>query len=135
MDVRRGGVWRFVQRSPDGNEYAFNGVYHEVSPPRRLVSTFEFEGMPGHVSLETGTFEEHEGMTRFIGKSVYQTVEDRDGMLESGMERGMAETMDRMAELLAKLQTSTDLEIGRGKVASDTSMSTDGIEETSNAAR
>jgi len=47
MDVRPGGVWRFVQRGPDGHEYAFNGVYREIVPPERLVQTFEFEGMPG----------------------------------------------------------------------------------------
>ena len=60
MDVRPGGVWRFVQRDAHGNEYAFNGVYHQILPPERLVYTFEFEGMPGHVLLETVTFEEFE---------------------------------------------------------------------------
>jgi uncharacterized protein YndB with AHSA1/START domain len=102
MDVRPGGVWRFVQRDQDGNEYAFNGVYHAVVPPERLVYTFEFEGMPGHVLLETVTFEEHDGKTTATDTPVFQTVEDRDGMLASGMEEGAVETMDRFAELLAK---------------------------------
>ena len=103
MDVRPGGVWRFVQRDADGNEYAFNGVYHQIVPPERLVGTFEFEGMPGHVSLETVTLEDLKGKTKLTEKSVFQTVEDRDGMLKSGMEEGVAETMDRLAELIAKV--------------------------------
>ncbi len=102
MDVRPGGAWRFVQRDPDGNEFAFNGVYHEVLPPERLVYTFEFEGVPGHVLLETVTFEELDGKTRLTDRSVFQTVEDRDAMVQSGMESGAKEAMDRLAELLAR---------------------------------
>jgi len=102
LDVRPGGMWRFVQRGPDGNEYAFKGVYHESLPPERLVYTFEFELMPGHVLLETVTFEEHDGKTKVTVTSVFQTVEDRDGMVKSGMEEGAVETWDRLAELLAK---------------------------------
>jgi uncharacterized protein YndB with AHSA1/START domain len=103
MDVRPGGMWRFVQVDDKGNEYAFHGVYHEIKAPERLVFTFEFEGMPGHISLETGTFEEFEGKTRLTGRSVFQTVEDRDGTLKSGLEEGASETMDRLAELLVTL--------------------------------
>jgi len=100
MDVKPGGLWRFVQRDAAGNEYAFHGVYHDVRSPDRIVDTFEFEGTPGHVSLETCTLEEIGGKTKMTGKSVFQTVEDRDDMLKSGMEEGMFETMDRLAELL-----------------------------------
>jgi uncharacterized protein YndB with AHSA1/START domain len=102
MDVRPGGVWRFVQRDLGGNEYAFHGVYHEVVSPERIVDTFEFEGMPGHVSLETATFEEHAGKTKLTIRSVFQTVEDRDATLKSGMEKGAVETMERLAEYLAQ---------------------------------
>ena len=104
MDAKPGGQWRFVQRDAAGKEYAFHGVYHEVRSPGLIVDTFEFEGMPGHVSLETCTLEEIGGKTKMIGRSVYQTIEDRDNMLKSGMEEGVFETMDRLAELLAKLQ-------------------------------
>lgn len=104
MDVRPGGVWRFVQRDQDGNEFAFNGVYREIVPPERLVYTFEFEGMRGHVMLETVTFEEHDGKTKLTDRALFDNVEDRDGMLKSGMEQGAAETMDRFAELLKELQ-------------------------------
>lgn len=101
MDVRPGGAWRFVQRDADGSEYAFHGVYHDVVPPERVVTTFEFEGMPGHVAMETTTLEDlGGGRTRLTTTSVFQTVEDRDGMVASGMEEGATESMDRLAELL-----------------------------------
>lgn len=103
MDVRPGGVWRFVQRDTAGNMFAFHGVYHEISAPARCVRTFEFEGVPGHVLLETATFEEFEGKTKLTQQSVFQSIEDRDGMVQSGMEKGATESMDRLAELLAEL--------------------------------
>ncbi len=102
MDIRPGGLWRFVQRDAAGNEYAFHGVYHEVRSPELIVDTFEFEGTQGHVSLETCTFEDLGSKTKVTTRSVFQTVEDRDGMLREGMEEGVFETMDRLAELLAK---------------------------------
>jgi uncharacterized protein YndB with AHSA1/START domain len=102
MEARSGGSWRFVQRDADGNEYGFHGVYHDIASPERIVQTFEFEGMPGHVSLETMTLEERDGKTTATARSVFQTVDDRDGMLKSGMEQGAAESYDRLAELLAK---------------------------------
>lgn len=103
MDVRPGGVWRFVEHEPDGSEYAFNGVYHEIVPPERIVSTFEYEGMPGHVSVETVTFEEHEGKTKMTSHALFQSIEDRDGILKSGMEEGAAETWSRFEELLKSM--------------------------------
>jgi uncharacterized protein YndB with AHSA1/START domain len=103
MDVKFGGIWRYVQRKPDGSEYGFRGVYHAIVPNERLVFTFEFEGMPGHVMLETLAFEEHDGKTKMTDSSVFQSVEDRDGMLQSGMEGGAAESLDRFAMLLKAL--------------------------------
>jgi len=105
MDVRPGGVWRFVHRAADGGEYAFNGVYREIVPPKRLVYTFNYEGAPGHEAVETVTFEEAEGgKTRMTDHLLFETREERDGMLNSGMEEGAAETIDRLAELLRELQ-------------------------------
>lgn len=100
MEVRPDGVWRFVQRGQDGKEYAFNGVYREVVPPERLVQTFEFEGMPGHVLLQTATFEDQGRKTKLTTTALFQSVEDRDGMLKTGMKEGATETLDRFAELL-----------------------------------
>lgn len=103
MDVRKGGRWRYVSREPDGSEYAFRGECREVVPPERLVSTFEFEGMPGHVILETATFEDVAGKTKLTVTSSFESIEDLDGMLQSGMESGARETWDRLEELLAKM--------------------------------
>ncbi len=105
MEVKPGGLWRFLNRDADGNEYAFKGVYHDIVAPRRVIQTFEFEGMPGHVSLETATFEEIDGKTRYVGVSVFQSVEDRDAMVQSGMEEGARETFDRLAEVIEGLSS------------------------------
>lgn len=106
MDVKHGGVWRYAMRNPDGAEYAFRGVYHLVVPNEQIVYTFEFEGMPGHVCLETVTFEEHDGKTTITDSSVFQSVEDRDGMLNAGMAEGANEFWDQFEELLGRLQTA-----------------------------
>ena len=105
LEARPGGQWRFLHRDTDGNEYGFHGVYHDVAAPERLVYTFEFEGMPGHVLLETLTFEERAGRTTLIDLSAFTSVEDRDGMLESGMESGANESMERLTELLQRMRT------------------------------
>lgn len=105
MDVRPGGEWRFVHHAPDGSEYGFRGEYREVVPPERLVNTFEFEGMPGHVIVDTATFEDVEGKTKLTVVALFDSIEDRDGMLATGMEEGGKETWDRLAELLEELQS------------------------------
>jgi uncharacterized protein YndB with AHSA1/START domain len=102
MEVKPGGIWRYIQKDAKGNEYAFQGVYHGIDAPERLVYTFEFEGIPGHVLLETVRLEDQNGKTKMIDQSVFQSVEDRDGMLTSGMEEGANETMDRLTGLLSK---------------------------------
>lgn len=101
MDVRPGGRWRYLQTDGDGHVHAFHGVYHEVSPPERLVCTFEYEGTPGHIVLQTMSLEDLGGRTRLTTQSVFQSLADRDGMVASGMERGAYDMMDRLAELLA----------------------------------
>jgi len=106
MDARPGGRWRFINRDSEGNEYAFHGVYHEILAPERVIDTFEFEGLPekGHVVLETMKLEALPGgRTKFTIQSVFQSVADRDGMLQSGMEDGVNDTYDRLEELLKKM--------------------------------
>jgi uncharacterized protein YndB with AHSA1/START domain len=107
MDLRPGGVWRYVQNGPDGTEYSFRGVYHAVEASERLVYTFEFEGMPGHVGLETITFEKQGRQTRVISQILFQSVADRDGMVASGMKDGIIESDTRLAALLANEQLVT----------------------------
>jgi uncharacterized protein YndB with AHSA1/START domain len=103
FDVRDGGTWRFTHRDADGNEYGFRGVFHGTPSPEGIVRTFEFEGAPGHVSLETLTFEERGGRTLLRANAVYQSVEDRDAMVESGMEEGVNDGYARLDELIARL--------------------------------
>ena len=103
-DVRDGGTWRYVHRDDDGNEFGFHGVFHGEPSVDGFVQTFEFEGYPGHVSLDTATFEDlGDGRTRLRANAVFQSVEDRDGMLQSGMESGMNEGYDRLDEMLAEI--------------------------------
>ena len=89
-------------RDADGGETRFRGTYREVTPPERIVQTFEWSGMPGHVSVETATLEDLGEQTRVVSVSVFHLTEERDGMLDSGMERGMNETYERLDEVLAR---------------------------------
>jgi uncharacterized protein YndB with AHSA1/START domain len=107
MDVRPGGGWRIVHRGSDGQEFGFRGEFREIVRPERLSWTFEYEGMPGHVSVETLIFTEQDGKTLITGTSVFETVEDRDGMLQSGMESGAAESYERLDEYLETLKART----------------------------
>lgn len=100
MDAEDGGGWRFISKDSDGNEFPFRGVFHEVKAPERIIQTFEFELAPGHVALETMQLEERDGRTFMTSTSVFQSVEDRDGMLETGMEEGLRESYVRLDELL-----------------------------------
>jgi uncharacterized protein YndB with AHSA1/START domain len=102
MDVKAGGDWRFVIRTADGSEEGFRGTYREITPPERIVQTFEWEGMPGHVSVETATFEDLGDRTKVTATSLFHTTEERDGMLASGMEQGLNETYARLDEVLAR---------------------------------
>lgn len=101
-----GGKYRFIQTDKDGNEFGFHGVFHEVSP-ERVIQTFEFEGLPesGHVTLETMTLEAlPNNRTKLTSHSVFQSVSDRDGMIESGMEIGVNEGYERLDEILENLK-------------------------------
>ena len=104
VDFRPGGTWRIVHRAEGEEDQGFHGEYREIVRPERIVWTFEWEGMPGHVSVETLTLEERDGKTTVTAISVYDTVEDRDGMLQSGMEQGAAETYERLDQYLEVLK-------------------------------
>src|SRR5438270_861683 len=107
MDVRPGGAWRFISGTSAADETAFRGEYREIKAPERIVQTFEWEPMAGHVSVETATFTERDGHTVLTIRTAFTSREDRDGMIQSGMEKGLAETHDRFAELLAELKRKT----------------------------
>jgi uncharacterized protein YndB with AHSA1/START domain len=98
----RGGHWRVVEHSAEG-VHGFEGRYREVTPPERIVQTFEWDGMPGHTSLETMTLEDlGDGRTRLVTVTLFLTAEDRDGMLSSGMEQGVNQSYDALDALLAR---------------------------------
>jgi uncharacterized protein YndB with AHSA1/START domain len=102
LDATPGGAWRFVIVNSDGSETMFRGIFREVTPSERLSQTFEWDGMSGYVSVDTAEFEDlGDGRTRVVSTSIFHTPEERDGMLESGMEKGMNETFDRLDEVLA----------------------------------
>ena len=107
MEVRPGGRWRFINREPNGGDYGFHGIFHDIVAPERVTQTFEFEGVPGHVSLDTATLEDVGGKTLFTATSVFQSVEDRDGMVASGMESGARETYERLAEVIEGLRVAS----------------------------
>ena len=99
----RGGHWRFVEQGPEG-EHGFEGRFREVTPQTRIVQTFEWDGMPGHVSLDEANFEEIEGgRTRVRSITTFMTQEDRDGMVQAGMEGGLNESYAALDRLLATL--------------------------------
>ena len=106
MDVRPGGHWRYVSRGPDGDESGFRGTYREVTSPERVVRTFEWEPMPGHVMVESATFEDLGDRTRVITTMQFHSPEERDGMVGSGMEWGLNASYVRLDQLLARVAGS-----------------------------
>jgi uncharacterized protein YndB with AHSA1/START domain len=106
IDLRPGGAWRYVLRGPDGEEMGMSGVYKEISPPDRIVSTESFDDYPGE-SLNTLTLRDEDGKTRYTVTVLYASKETRDAVLASGMSEGAAQTFERLAERLALLQAGT----------------------------
>jgi uncharacterized protein YndB with AHSA1/START domain len=102
LEAKTGGAWRFRTQTSDGSEVVFRGYFREVTPPERIEQTFEWDGMPGYVSVDTATFEDlGDGRTKVVTDSIFYAGEEREGMVGSGMEKGMNETYDRLDELLA----------------------------------
>lgn len=102
LEVERGGHWRFVEHAEDG-AHGFEGRFREVTPPERLVQTFEWDGMPGYTILNTTTLEDlGDGRTKLVATSLFYTTEERDGMASSGMEGGLNESYRALDALLAR---------------------------------
>ena len=101
LEVERGGHWRFVEHGNDGI-HGFEGRFREVTPPERIVMTFEWDGMPGYVIVQTATFEDlGDGRSKIISTSLFYTTEERDGFLNSGMEGGLNQSYAALDKLLA----------------------------------
>jgi uncharacterized protein YndB with AHSA1/START domain len=102
-DARDGGEYRYIHSDAE-NEYAFHGVFHSMDMDN-MVQTFEFEGAPGHVSLDTQKLEDlGGGRTRIKVRSVFQSLEDRDAMIEAGMGDGLEDSFVRLDDLLERLK-------------------------------
>jgi Uncharacterized conserved protein len=100
----RGGRWRYVEHSDHG-VHGFEGRYREVVPPEGVVRTFEWDGMPGHVIVETATLEDlGDGRTKLVSISLFHTTMERDGMMSSGMEGGMNESYAALDRVLATMR-------------------------------
>jgi len=98
-----GGRYRYIHKDRDGNEFGFHGAFHEISR-ERMIQPFEFDGYPGHVSLDSMTLEELPGnRTKITVHSVFQSVSDRDGIIQSGMEKGVNNGYERLNEILKEL--------------------------------
>jgi uncharacterized protein YndB with AHSA1/START domain len=107
IDLRVGGVYRYVwRRDSDGSEMGMSGVYREIAAPERLVATEKFDQpwYPGE-AVGTTVLVEQGGKTTITQTVLYQSQEARDAVLKSGMERGVAASYDRLADLLASLGT------------------------------
>ena len=103
MEMTPGGHWRFVVHTPHGPQ-GFEGRYREVTPPERLVQTFEWDGMPGHVAVETLILEDlGDGRTRLVTTSLFFTAGERDGALRSGMEEGINDSYAALDRVLAEM--------------------------------
>ncbi len=101
LDVRVGGQWRFVSQGQDGQEHAFNGVFKELDEPKKITRTFEYEPYAGHIMVETVTFEpQADGRTKQITVSKYPNLDDLNGMVNSGMERGAIAGIERLAKVV-----------------------------------
>jgi len=103
MEVERGGHWRFVEHSDDG-DHGFEGRFREVVPPEKLSMTFEWDGAPGHTVVQTMTLEDlGDNRTRVVSTSMFFTKEDCDAMMSSGMEGGMNESYQALDRVLAAM--------------------------------
>jgi uncharacterized protein YndB with AHSA1/START domain len=100
-----GGKYRYINKDNEGNQYAFRGTFHTMTE-ELMIQTFEFEGMPepGHVVLDTMRLEElPNNRTKVTIHSVFQSVADRDGMVQSGMESGINDGYEKLDDLLKKM--------------------------------
>ena len=112
FEPRTGGMWRYISKDKDGTEFGFHGVNHEVLAPERIIDTFEYEGLPekGHVALQTARFVELPGgRTKVMIQAVFQSVADRDGMIQSGAEKGTTESYQRLDDLLEKMERQKEI--------------------------
>jgi uncharacterized protein YndB with AHSA1/START domain len=104
IDLRVGGRYRLVHRAPDGQEFAFHGEYRMIEPPHRLVKSFVYEGTPDNEAVDTFTFAPVAGGTLIACRTVHSSIAARDAHVAYGMEDGLTDSYQRLAELTASQQ-------------------------------
>ncbi|HYZ46299.1 MAG TPA: SRPBCC family protein [Actinomycetota bacterium] len=104
IDLRVGGMWRYVMIAHGEFEVAFHGEYREIVPNERIVTTEVFEGMPDAAAVDHVTFTEEDGRTTLTMLVQHSSKEDRDAHINSGMEGGMQESMDRLEQVAVSLR-------------------------------
>lgn len=101
LEVKVGGAWRFVSQGPDGKVHAFRGEFKELDKPNKIVRTFEYEPIPGHVMVESVVFEaQPDGKTKQLTVSKFDNLDDLNGMVGMGMEHGAEAGLDRLAKVV-----------------------------------
>lgn len=103
LDFRPGGRWRFVERAPDGHEHGFRGEFLEIDPPHKVVQTFEYEGAPGEILVQSMVFTEENGRTLMTASATYPSKAARDAMLDAGMTTGAERAYRKLDALLATM--------------------------------
>jgi uncharacterized protein YndB with AHSA1/START domain len=103
IDLRVGGTWRYVMIAEGGMEVGFHGEYREIVPDERLVSTEVYEAIPDGQALDTLTLTEQNGRTTMTILVEHESKEARDGHIDSGMEDGMQDAMDRLEQVAVSL--------------------------------
>lgn len=102
QDFQVGGSWRYIDHGKKGDEsHAFRGEFKEIDEPNKIVRTFEYEPWAGHIMTESITFEaQPDGTTKMVNISKYANIDDLNGMVESGMEKGASAGLDRLADIV-----------------------------------
>ena len=104
IDLRVGGVWRYVMVAEGDFEVAFHGEYREIVPNERIVSTEIYEGMPEGQAVNTVTFTEADGRTTLTILVQHTSKEHRDAHIDSGIEAGMQDAMDLLEQIAVSLR-------------------------------
>ena len=102
IDFRVGGKWRFIETA-DGQQHAFRGEFREIDAPETYTWTFEYEPMAGHIAVEKYVFTEQDGRTTVTSTTRFASQEDRDGMIQSGMEQGANQSYAALDAYLVKI--------------------------------
>jgi uncharacterized protein YndB with AHSA1/START domain len=104
MEFKPKGMWRFIETDHSGNIYAFNGIYDEIIENEKIMYTYEFENMLGHILVETITLEDNKNKTKINDKVHFHNVLDRNYLLKYGFDKWTLESMEKLTNLVETLK-------------------------------